>query len=99
LERLAYEFYKRPLAIFFFPEPPEEISPQQSFRTLPEYEIELMPTRVRILLRKAKALQVNLQELYEGVNPAERQIVRDLNFDSYAPAEQIATQVREYLEV
>ena len=35
LERLAYEVYKRPLALFFFPEPPEEESPAESFRTLP----------------------------------------------------------------
>jgi len=33
LERLAYEVYKRPLALFFFPEPPEEATPKQSFRS------------------------------------------------------------------
>jgi len=99
LERLAYEIYKRPLAIFFFPEPPEEVSPQQSFRTLPDYEIELMPPRIRLLLRKARALQTNLRELYEGVNPAEHQITRDLVFEPDTPAELIAVQVREYLEV
>jgi len=38
LERLAYEIYKRPLALFFFPEPPEEETPAESFRTLPEKE-------------------------------------------------------------
>lgn len=99
LERLAYELYKRPLALFFFPQPPEEITPQQSFRTLPEFEIELMPARVRLLLRKAAALQVNLQELYDGANPAEQQIVRDLNFEPNIPAEDMAEQVRAYLEV
>jgi Zn-dependent peptidase ImmA (M78 family) len=99
LERLAYEIYKRPLAIFFFPQPPEEVSPQQSFRTLPEYEIEAMPPRVRFLLRKARALQVNLQELYDGLIPTERQIVRDLDFNPDAQAEQMAAEVRNYLEV
>ncbi|MEC4677299.1 MAG: DNA-binding protein, partial [Nitrospirota bacterium] len=48
LERLAYEIYKRPLAVFFFPEPPEEESVQQSFRTLPEYEIKQLPPRLRL---------------------------------------------------
>jgi Zn-dependent peptidase ImmA (M78 family) len=99
LERLAYEVYKRPLALFFFPAPPDEVSPQQAFRTLPEYQIELLPPRLRLLLRKAAALQVNLQELYDGVSPAERRIVRDLNFDPDTPADQIAERVREYLEV
>ena len=27
LERLAYEIYKRPLALFFFPKPPQEETP------------------------------------------------------------------------
>ena len=99
LERLAYDIYKRPLAIFFFPQPPQEVSPQQSFRTLPEYEIESMPPRVRFLLKKARAFQVNISELYDGVNPAERQIVNDLDFDVDTPAAEIAVAVREYLGV
>lgn len=99
LERLAYELYKRPLAIFFFPEPPQEVSPQQSFRTLPEYEIELLPARIRFLLKKARALQVNVAELYEGVNPTQHQIVRDLNFAPDTPAATIAAAVREYLDI
>ena len=99
LERLAYEIYKRPLAIFFFPEPPEETSPRQSFRTLPDCELEQMPPRIRLLLRKANALQLNLSELYDGVNPSERQFVRDLAFDPDTPAAEIAEAVRGYLDV
>lgn len=37
LEKLAYDIYKRPLAVFFFPDPPKEESPKKSFRTLPEF--------------------------------------------------------------
>ena len=99
LERLAYEIYKRPLAIFFFPEPPEEVTPKQSFRTLPDYEIELMSPRMRALLRKATALRLNLAELYDGVNPSDRQIVRELSFDPDTPAPEIAGAVRDYLSV
>jgi len=99
LERLAYEIYKRPLAIFFFPEPPEEVTPRQSFRTLPEYEIELMSPRMRILLRKATALQINLAELNDGVNPSNRQIVRQLTFEPDTPASVMAEAVRDYLSV
>ena len=99
LERLAYGIYKRPLAIFFFPEQPDEATPKQSFRTLPDYEIELMPARIKLLLRKAKALQLNLAELYEGVNHADRQIIRDLSFNPNDPAQTIAKEVRSYLGV
>lgn len=99
LERLAYEIYKRPLAIFFFPEPPEEVTPRQSFRTLPDYEIELMSPRMRALLRKATALQINLAELHDGVNPSERQIIRELVFEPDSPATLVAEAVRGYLSV
>jgi hypothetical protein len=70
--------YKRPLAVFFFPEPPEEITPEQSFRTLPKYEIEHMPSKIKLLLRKAQAYQFNLYELYDGVNMADRKIMKNL---------------------
>lgn len=99
LERLAYEMYKRPLAIFFFPEPPEETSPNHSFRTLPEQEIEILPTGIRYLLRKAGALQLNIAELYENVNPSEQKIISDLRFEIDVPVESTAMKVREYLSV
>src|SRR3989304_6401058 len=56
LEELAYKIYKRPLALFFFPEPPLEETPQQAFRTLPEQEIQRMSPRLRYLLRQAETL-------------------------------------------
>jgi Zn-dependent peptidase ImmA (M78 family) len=99
LERLAYEIYKRPLAMFFFPEPPEEVTPKQSFRTLPDYEIEIMPTAMRILVRKASVFQLNLYELFENVNPATKRIVNDLSFDPNVSAVEMAKTVREYFSV
>ncbi|MBE7533995.1 MAG: ImmA/IrrE family metallo-endopeptidase [Ardenticatenaceae bacterium] len=97
LERLAYEVYKRPLAIFFFPQPPAEETPQQAFRTLPDSEIQRLSPRLRLLLRRAQAMQLNLYELYEGVNPANRQIVRDLQFSLDTPVQELAHVVRQYL--
>lgn len=99
LERLAYELYKRPLALFFFPSPPEEVTPKQSFRTLPEYEINNIPREMRLLLRKAQSLQLNLIELYDGVNPSERKILDDLHFDVNLPLEEMGKTVRNYLSV
>lgn len=71
LEQLAYEVYKRPLALFFFPEPPEEETPKQSFRTLPEAEISRMEPRLRYLIRQARVMQINLAELNDDVNPGQ----------------------------
>lgn len=99
LERLAYEIYKRPLAIFFFPNPPEEETAKQSFRTLPEYEIDLLPSRIRVLARKAQSLQLNLYELHEGANPSDRKIANDLSYSPDVPADRMAADVRSYLSV
>lgn len=99
LERLAYEIYKRPVALFFFPEPPEEEAIEQTFRTLPEFELERIPSRMRLLLRKARVLQLNLAELYEGVNPAEHKILNDLSFSPSVAADRMADRVRAYLGI
>lgn len=99
LETLAYKIYKRPLALFFFPEPPLEETPKQAFRTLPEQEIQRMSPRLRYLLRQAKSMQLNLDELYEGINPAQKQIVRDLKFAPDVTISKMVTTVRKYLNV
>ena len=54
LEKLA-EIYKRPLALFFFPEPPLEAEEKQEFRTLPDFEIENLAADTIYALRQAKA--------------------------------------------
>jgi Zn-dependent peptidase ImmA (M78 family) len=96
LEKLADEF-KVPIAVFFFPEPPKTPPIRESFRTLPDAEFEHMPRRVGFLLRKAKALQLNLAELTAGRNPAPRLITRDLSFPENVSLDEMALRVREYL--
>jgi Zn-dependent peptidase ImmA (M78 family) len=100
LERLADEF-KLPVAAFFFPDPPIARLPRirESFRTLPDTEFEQIPRQVRFLLRKAKALQLNLAELAQGRNPAERLITRDLQFPADTAIAPMAARVREYLGI
>ena len=68
LERLADKF-KRPIALFFFPEVPEEpdLVNQLALRSS---EIEALSPDIRLLLRHAVARQVSLMELNMGVNPA-----------------------------
>ncbi len=98
LERLAEEF-KVPIAVFFFPEPPHLPPIRESFRTLPDTEFNRIPRRVGFLLRKAKALQMNLAELSQGRNPAARLITRELAFDDTVSIQTITTRVRDYLGV
>ncbi len=69
LERLG-DIYKKPIAIFFFPEPPQLPDLKASYRTLPDHVYESFS---HILIRKmneARALQLNLYELHDGLNPS-----------------------------
>ena len=98
LEQLADKF-KVPVAVFFFPEPPDLPPIGNSFRTLPEAMFERLPPRIIYMLRKAKAMQLNLAELNDGVNPANRLVTRDLTFRPNVPVAAMARRVREYLGV
>ena len=88
LEALAYKIYKRPLAVFFFPTPPDESDIKKSFRTLPE-SIEGLSPRMRIILRKARSMQLNVMELSEGDKPKsiakEQKIFKDIKFTITPP--------------
>jgi Zn-dependent peptidase ImmA (M78 family) len=99
LETLAYDIYKRPIAIFFFPEPPTEVDPKSSFRTLPASEVDKLPPVFLKLYRNAQAMQINLEELNNGLNPESQKIFRDFSFAPGDNANEKATAVREYLGI
>ncbi|GGC17985.1 DNA-binding protein [Novosphingobium marinum] len=98
LEQLS-DAFKVPIAVFFFPEPPEVPSINETFRTLPEEALNELPSRLRMLLRKAKAMQLNLADLTDGRNPAERLITNDLTFPANVDIAEMAAVVRDYLGV
>ena len=98
LEKLAEEF-KLPVAVFFFPEPPSVPPIRESFRTLPDAEFDQIPRQVSLLLRKAKALQLNLAELTQTRNPAARLITRDLSFPDDVSINDMVARSREYLGI
>jgi Zn-dependent peptidase ImmA (M78 family) len=99
LEKLAYEIYKRPLAVFFLPSPPEEAMPQREFRTLPDADLQTLSRDTYLHIRRAHAYQIALQELFEGHSPVERRIWKAV---SLSPTKGFATQaerIREYLGI
>ncbi|ESX29893.1 MULTISPECIES: XRE family transcriptional regulator [unclassified Mesorhizobium] len=98
LEQLS-DALKVPIAVFFFPGPPDVPPINETFRTLPEAELDRLPSRVRILMRKAKAMQINLAELTQSRNPAKRLITRDLQFAPNVDIAQMAAAVRQYIGV
>ncbi len=99
LESLAYKVYKRPIAVFFFSEPPDVPRPRNSFRTLPETELEELSPQFMRIYNKAIAMQIGLGELNEGVNPASRRILEELHFGTWTDARQMAAEVRQYLGI
>jgi Zn-dependent peptidase ImmA (M78 family)/transcriptional regulator with XRE-family HTH domain len=99
LERLAYRFYKRPLALFFFPTPPEETDPKEEFRTLPDFEIASLLPDTRHAIREGRAMQEALRDLCDGVNPSARLVFNDLQMDASEPIPRAAGRLRSYLGV
>lgn len=98
LEQMAEKF-KCPVAVFFFPAPPDVPAIENSFRTIAPSELVQLPRYLRILLRRAQAMQLNLAELNDGRNPADRLITSDLSFRLDQPITAIADTLRSYLGV
>ena len=97
LEKLA-DKYKRPIAIFFFPEPPEEPNIAENL-ALRSSDNERLEPRIHILLRQAYARQLSLMELNLGTNPSEKKIFRDLQARSTDSATALAQKTRTYLDI
>ena len=98
LEKLADQ-YKVPIAVFFFPEPPDMPPISRSLRTLPSNRINRLPNRARLLIRRAKALQLDIEELYQPQSTKRKSMLADLSFCIDTPIRQMATAVRDYLSV
>lgn len=97
LEDLAYRHFKVPLAIFFFPTPPDVKDPVGNFRRLPEYELERFSPDTIQKIHLAQAYQNSLEELFMGETP-ERMIHRDLDPKRYS-LEAFAEKVRNYIGI
>lgn len=97
LEKLA-DKYKRPIAIFFFPEPPEESNTAENPALRSSDNGHLDP-RMHILLRQAYARQLSLMELNLGTNPSEKKIFRDLQARPTDSSKALAQQARSYLNI
>src|ERR1039458_6423462 len=94
LETLAYDLYKRPLAMFFLPSPPNEPSPKAEFRSLPERDLAELNRETVLLIRKARAFQVALDELFDGRSPAQAPLWRSITLTPGRSIPPLATRVR-----
>jgi Zn-dependent peptidase ImmA (M78 family) len=99
LEELAYRLYKRPLAVFFLPQPPPELGPEQKFRTLPYLELQQLSADTRYRLREAHAFQISLSELNDGTNPVSEPIFRKLAASQGSDIRAQASDIRKLLGI
>ena len=99
LEKLAYQVYKRPVAIFFFPKPPEEPDKISEFRTLPSSERDSLSSDTRYAVRLAESMQIALRELNEGVNPSPRRIFDEVLTFLNEPPDRLAERTRSYVGI
>jgi Zn-dependent peptidase ImmA (M78 family) len=99
LEKLAYQVYKRPLAVFFLPSPPEEQLPQREFRTLPDADMQTLARDTYLHIRRAHAYQLALRDLFDGHNPAEHLIWKSLSLSTSQPIAEQADRIRQHLGI
>lgn len=99
LESLAYSVYKRPLAVFFFPNPPKEEDLKKSFRTLPDFELKKLSPVVMRIIRRARSMRLRLADLCGGACPSERRVLDGLSLTPLSSATKAAASLREYLDI
>lgn len=99
LENLAYKVFKRPLAVFFLPAPPDEIPPVREFRTLPDTDLQTLHADTYLQVRKAHAYQLTLKEIFDGSNPSGRQIWKEAPLEIQLSVEAQALTVRKALGI
>ena len=99
LEQLALR-YKRPLAIFFFPDPPAEESIKKSLRSVSERDFESLSPTMHHIFRKAKAFQISLRELYQSDESEQKKRISWLpELDTSTAIVNLAGKVRDIFGV
>jgi len=73
-------YYRKPIAVFFFPEPPSIKDIPASCRTLPVEKNTVFNRDVTKMVDWARTMQINLYELHDQSNPAKISI-NSINFD------------------
>jgi Zn-dependent peptidase ImmA (M78 family)/transcriptional regulator with XRE-family HTH domain len=99
LEKLAYDYYKRPLALFFMPAPPKEPNPEVEFRALPDADLKALSRDTVLLIRRAHAYQASLIELFGSQSPSQAPIWQRVGLDASKPVQQQALDIRKALGV
>lgn len=90
-------YYRKPVAIFFFPEPPVLKNISASCRTLPMHMDLIFSRNITKLLDEGRVMQLNLYELNENKNPLIHKI-NDETFDCF-DIKAVAKKMRRILNI
>jgi len=95
LRKLA-NIYKRPIAVFYLPEPPKDYRPMHDFRRLPG-QVDMLSYHLKLEIRRARdrrEIAIELLEELEGTTPAfsaTAELIED--------PEKLAERIRTLLDV
>lgn len=97
LENLAYHHLHIPLAVFFFPEPPEIDDPASNFRRLPDSEMLRLSSDTLWKMRMGQSYQESLAELAQSPPPRGK-IFHEISTRGQT-VERLAQHARGFLDV
>ncbi len=97
LEELAYRHFHIPLALFFFPEPPDIEDAVNQFRRLPDYEFARLSSNTLRIIRLAQGYQESLKELIDP-SMLGRRIFNEINTNGRDITE-LTQEVRKFLGI
>jgi len=98
LERLAYQYYKVPLAVFYFPDPPNIENPKTKMRRLPDYEFERISPDTLHMINFGLGYQQSLIRLL-GLTNNDNTIFKALKNEHKSHIHSLCSLVRQYLGI
>ncbi|MDR1872370.1 MAG: ImmA/IrrE family metallo-endopeptidase [Deltaproteobacteria bacterium] len=90
------KLFRKPIAVFFFNNPPSFRSPMSNFRTLDNLNV-IFSDNIVHKLENGRVMQLNLYELHEGVNPSSN-LITEISFD-VSSIQNTASQLRDILKI
>lgn len=99
LSDLAHRVYKRPLAVFFFPEPPTEAPLSSQFRTLPQSELDALEPDTLYALRDARAWQLAIPVLLQDAASLSLRSPDELRAQANESASDLAKRIRREIGI
>lgn len=98
LEKLA-DFYRIPIAVFFFPSPPELEDAKLRFRLLPTKDREAIDPDTLQTAYRGEAIQDTLKEAHDGVNPSHSPVHKIVNLNLTDNLVEKALEIREAIGI